>query len=501
VADPDRPALELPDLIARVRAGLPAGMQVWLVGGAVRDALLRRPVHDFDFVVTGDALAGARALADALGGAYYPLDSERGVGRVVLAREGGRITLDFSRLRGPDLAADLAARDFTINAIAADIAAPGARIDPLRGERDLRGKIIRACSPTALDDDPLRALRAVRLAAELRFRIDKPTLAAVRAQAERLAQVSIERRRDELLRCLGGPRPAAAIRTLDRLGLMPALIPELPALHGITQSPPHVYDVWGHTLTALGRLADVLAVLDPIYDVDKASDLTLGLVSLRLGRHRQALGGHLATALNDDERPVRTLLLLACLLHDIGKPATRTVEPDGRIRFFDHDQVGAGITQARLTELRLSTDEVQRVSAIVAHHLRPLQLSDEAEVTRRAVYRFYNQTGEAGIDVVLLSLADCLGTYGDGPPPVDEWNRLLDVCSQLLRAYFETPTQAIHPPVLLSGHDVMSEFGVEAGPRLGRLLAELREAQAAGEVADRGAARNWVRAYLAERHD
>jgi putative nucleotidyltransferase with HDIG domain len=420
---------------------------------------------------------------------------------VVLWRARQRITLDLSRLRGPDLAADLAARDFTLNAIAADLAQPEALIDPLQGERDLRAKLIRACTPSSLDDDPLRAIRAVRLAAELRFRIDQPTLAGVRAQAERLSQVSIERRRDELLRCLGGPRPAAAIRSLDLLGLMPALIPELLALRGVTQSPPHVYDVWEHTLTVLGRLVDVLAVLDPVYDMDAASDLTLGLVSLRLGRHRQALGGHLAAALNDDERPVRLLLLLACLLHDIGKPATRTVDPDGRIRFFDHDQVGAMIAQARLTELRLSTDEVQRVSAIVAHHLRPLNLSHETQVTRRAVYRFFKQAGEGGVDVVLLSLADFLGTYGDGPPPVDEWNRLLDVGSQLLRAYYETPQESIQPPVLLSGHDLMDEFGLEAGPALGHLLAELREAQAAGEVLDREAAAAWVRAYLARHHD
>ncbi len=484
-------------MLEQVRVHLPAGLPAWLVGGAVRDALLRRPVRDFDFVVNGDALAVARGLADALGGAYYPLDHERGVGRVVLVRDDGHLTLDVSRLRGPDLIADLVARDFTINALATDLAQPDVLIDPLGGERDLRARLIRACSPTSLADDPLRVLRAVRLAAELRFRIDPSTLAEVRAQASRLADISAERRRDELVRCLGGPRPAAAIRSLDLLGLLPALIPELPALHDVGQSAPHVYDVWEHTLTVLARLGDVLAVLDPVYDAETASDLTLGLVSLRLGRHRQALGQHLAAAISG-ERPKRTLLLLASLLHDSGKPATRSVEPSGRIRFFDHDQAGARLAHDRLMELKFSTDEAQHVSAIVAHHLRPLLLSAEPNVTRRAIYRFGTQCGEAGIDVVLLALADFLGTYGDGPPPVDEWNRLLDVCSQLLRAYFETPSESIRPPALLTGNDVMSEFAIEAGPRLGRVLAALREAQAAGEVADREAARRWVSVYLDE---
>ena len=494
----ERPALPQSELVGQVRAHLPAGASAWLVGGALRDALLRRPVRDFDFVVAGDALAGARAVANALGGAYYPLDAERGVGRVVLETPQGRVTLDLARLRGPDLPADLTARDFTLNAMAVDLARPAELIDPLHGERDLRGRLIRACSTTAIADDPLRAIRAVRLAAELRFRIDKLTLLEIRAQAARLASVSAERRRDELMHCLGGARPAAAVRSLDLLGLMPALLPELSALHGVTQSPPHVDDVWEHTLTVLQRLTEILAVLGPVYNSDAASDLTLGLVSLRLGRHRQALAEHLAAAAGEYTGHPPAPLLLASLLHDIGKPATRTVEAGGRIRFFNHDQLGADLTRERLTALRYSSDEVQRLSAIVAHHLRPLNLSGEPEVTRRAVYRYFHQTGAAGIDVVLLALADFLGTYGDSAPPVDDWNRLLDVCSALLRAYFETPEQTVRPAAVLTGDDLIRDFGLRPGPDLGKLLAELREAQAAGEVSEREGAAEWVRAYLAQ---
>ena len=492
----DRPAQPHSELPRQVRAQLPDGLPAWLVGGAVRDRLLRRPVRDFDFVVAGDALAGARAIANALGGAYYPLDAERGVGRVVLETSDGQVTLDLARLRGPDLLADLRARDFTLNAMAIDLARPDELIDPLQGERDLRAKLIRACSDTAMADDPLRTIRGVRLAAELRFRLDRATQAAIRAQAGRLGGVSGERRRDELMHCLSGPRPAAAIRSLDLLGLLPALLPELAALHGVTQSAPHVYDVWEHTLMVLQRLIDLLAALDPVYDAETASDLTLGLVSLRLGRHRQALGEHLAAAAGAAQAGPQAPLLLASLLHDIGKPATRTVEPGGRICFFNHDQAGADLVGERLTELRFSSEEIQRQSAIVAHHLRPLGLSGEDQVTRRAVYRYFHQTGAAGIDVVLLALADFLGTYGDSPPPVDDWNRLLDVCSALLRAYFETPEQNVRPPALLTGDDLMRDFGLRAGPGLGRLLAELREAQAAGEVTEREAATSWVRAYL-----
>jgi putative nucleotidyltransferase with HDIG domain len=495
MAEADRPALELPPILDEVRASLPTTGAAWLVGGAVRDLLLGRRPQDFDFVMPGDALAASRAVADKLGGAYYPLDSERGVGRVIVDRDGRKLTLDFARLRGVDLAADLAARDFTINAIAVDLNDTARVIDPTGGVRDLRAKIVRAAGPTSIADDAVRTIRAVRFAAQLGFRLEPATLAEVRGHGSALASTSAERRRDEFMRCLGGPRPAAALSSLERLRLLPALAPELTALKGLTQSPPHTYDVWDHTLATVTRLVDVLAVLQPVHDVDAASDITLGLVSVRLGRHRQALGRHLSETVAGD-RPVRTLLMLAALLHDVGKPATRTLEADGRIRFLGHETVGAELTLARAAELRLSTEEGRRVSVVVANHLRPLQLAAEGGASRRAIYRFFTQTGAAGVDIVLLSLADFLAGHGDGPPPVEEWNRLLDVCAAMLNAYYEQPQKVVNPPALLNGDDLIGSFGLKAGPALGELLAQLREAQAAGEVVDKAGAEEWVRARL-----
>jgi putative nucleotidyltransferase with HDIG domain len=496
MSDFDLFPLNLPPIVAQVQQVLPAALPAWLVGGALRDAILRRVVHDLDFVVDGDALASARTTANALGGAYYPLDSERGVGRILLTRGDERYTLDFARLRGADLASDLAARDFTINAIAADLSRLAALIDPMNGQRDLRAKVIRTCRPTSIADDPVRGIRAVRFAAQFRFRLDRRTLAEVRGQASALASVSAERRRDEFMRCLAGPRPAAALRSLQVLGLLPFVIPELTSLKGLGQSAPHEYDVWEHTLATVTRLADILKVLNPVYDVDTASDLTLGLVSLRLGRHRHSLGRHLAMPVSG-ERSAHSLLVLAALLHDIGKPLTRLVEPGGAIRFFNHERAGAGLVQQRLNELRFSSDEIKRVSTVVANHLRPRQLATGPELTHRAIFRFFRQTGEAGIDVILLSLADFLGKYSGGPPPVEPWNKLLDVGVALLQAYFEHPLETVNPPAILTGDDLMGIFGLPAGPQLGSLLMELREAQAAGEVRSREGALEWVRAQLA----
>jgi putative nucleotidyltransferase with HDIG domain len=494
---PEHRDLNFPSLVAELRNLLPAPEKTWLVGGAVRDALLNRRLRDLDFAVDGDALALARAAANALSAPFYPLDAERDVGRVIVARDDERFTLDFARLRAPDLLADLAARDFTINAMAVSMAEPENLIDPLNGEADLRAKIIRACASHAIADDPIRGIRAIRLAAQLDFRLDPQTRADVRAQASALAQTTPERRRDEFIRCLGGPRPAAALRALELLGLLEHLAPEVLPLKGLAQSPPHELEAWEHTLITVARLDEVLNVLGPVHDVDAASDLTHGLISLRLGRFRRPLAEHLSQALSGD-RPARWLLMLAALLHDAGKAQTRTVEPDGRIRFLNHEAVGAELAGGRLTRLRFSADEVRRVSAVIAHHMRARHLSKaQASPSRRAVYRFFRDAGEAGVDIVLLSLADFLAKSSSGPPPQEEWAKHVGVCAELLGAYFERPHESVSPPSLITGHDLIAEFNLEAGPQIGELLETVREAQAAGEIADRAGALEFVRQRLA----
>jgi poly(A) polymerase len=490
VPEPTRERLRLPPLFEEVRRLIDEaqpGAQVWLVGGAVRDGLLGRDTHDLDFAVQGDALRLARAVAGRLGGAFYPLDDDRGTGRVVLPRDEARYFVDFAALRAPDLEHDLRGRDFSLNALAAPLAEPEALIDPVGGEADLRAKLIRACGPDSLRDDPVRCLRAVRLAAQFDFHIHKETRQAVKREASGLANVSAERIRDEFMRLLGGRRASAAVRALDVLGLFEFVAPEMGALKGLAQSAPHAFDAWEHTLATLERLEALLAVLGPVHDPDAAADLPLGLATARLGRFRAGLAEHLSACLSSD-RPTRQLLFLAALLHDAGKPATRAVRGDGRITFYRHDQVGAEIAERRAEGLRLSADEVQRVRTIVACHMRPLFLANESGgPSRRAIHRFYQTAGAAGVDVCLLSLADTLATWGPAFRQ-DDWNRLTEVVAALLRGYFEEYEQVIEPEPLVNGRDLMVHLNLAEGPVIGKLLAAIRESQAAGEVADRAGA-------------
>jgi tRNA nucleotidyltransferase/poly(A) polymerase len=475
------------------------GVQVWVVGGVVRDALLGRPVHDWDFAADRDALGLARAVGDTLGGAYFPLDTERGAGRVILAAEHGvRLELDFAVLRGDDLEADLAVRDFTINAMALD--ETGALVDPLGGEADLKARYIRATNEHAFQNDPVRMLRATRLEAELGFEIEPQTAAWMCRDAPLLALPSAERLRDEFARGLGFPGTSVYLQRLDELGLLLHVIPELESLKGVIQSPPHRFDVWRHTLAIVDTLEMVVAAVTGAslrprrHTLANVPPAVWGDIARVLNQFSGDVREHLAVVLCDDRN--RALLLkLAALLHDVGKPETWSEGEDGYIHFYGHEPAGARIAAARLRKLRFSRDEVKRARTIVEGHLRPPHLARAEKVTRsgrkekrsdsrRAVYRYFRATGDAGVEIVLLSLADHLATWG---PNLRErrWARRLEVAELLLSHYFERREETIAPPPLVSGHDLMTELRLEAGPEIGRLLEALREAQAAGEVRTR----------------
>ncbi len=486
-------------LMLLLRQQLPADQVLYLVGGAVRDAILGREVHDLDFAVPQNALKLSRTLADKLSAAFYPLDVENDTARLVIIHaDGHRDILDFAGFRGGSLEDDLRGRDFTLNAIALDLRSGEIR-DPLGGLVDLRAKRLRACSATSMSDDPVRILRAVRQAASYGLSIDKTTREWMKAAVPGLDNVSAERSRDEILKILAGPRPDTALRALDLLGVLPHILPELAAMKGVTQSSPHVQDVWSHTLSVLRHLEDILDLLAPQYNEEKSNaDLYNGLLVLKLGRYRTQLGEHLAQKLNTD-RPMRALLFLAALYHDAEKPSTRTVEESGRIRFFSHEDKGAQTVLRRAIALRLSNDEMDRLKLIVANHMRVHAHTDRLRkgqpISRKAIYRFFRDTGPAGIDVILHSLADLRATY-ETTLPQEHWAAELDICRALLEAYFETPEQVVHPPQLLNGDDLMAEFSLKPGRQIGQLLEAIRESQAEGNLSSREEALAFAREWL-----
>ena len=491
----------LPPLIDKIKDALSPEQEIYLVGGAVRDLLTSRLSPDFDFALPSNGISLARKVANTLHADFLPLDEERDTGRVIfISEEGTRIFLDFATYRGANLEEDLRARDFTINALAYNLR-DNTIIDPLNGANDIRAKVIRACSPTSMADDPVRILRAVRQAAAFGFTIDKPTREWMKQSTDQLKSISPERLRDEIFKILQGPKADASIRALDMLGVFSHLMPELLKMKGVEQSPPHIHDVWTHTLAVLDYLDQTISGLRVGYNAEKTNDMYTGLLGLRLGRFREQIAQHFAQSLNVD-RSHRSLLFFAALYHDVCKPDTKTHDETGRIRFFDHDMQGAEIAAERARSFNLSNDEVERIHTIIKNHMRihffgSRMLAENQTPSRKAIYRFFRDTGKAGVDLILLGLADLRGTSAN-ELTIDIWTAYLDVARILLENYWERPEEVVAPPRLLDGNDLMKELNLKPGPIIGQLLEAIRENQAAGKIENREQALSFAREEIAK---
>ncbi|MCA9995840.1 MAG: HDIG domain-containing protein [Anaerolineales bacterium] len=465
--------LQLPPLLAELRPFfLQQATAVYLVGGAVRDAVLGRPSHDLDFVVAQGGIKLALRLGDMLGAPAYILDRARDTGRVVLADT----TLDFACFRGEDLAADLLARDFTINALALPATAVYVHslIDPSGGLADLAAGRLRPTHVEAIVSDPVRALRGVRLALAFGLAVDETTTAVLRAAAPLLPNVSPERVRDELVKLLQTAVPDQAIGWLHDLGLLAVVLPEITALDNVAQSLPHHEPVLAHTISVLRWL---MAVERAVVGQEPA----LAAVTEVLAPCAEALQQHWARGV-DGGINGRLLLRLGALFHDVGKKETQTMEENGRIRFLGHDMAGAETAAAWLRQFAFSNEAIDHVRLLVAGHMRPLNLAQSGSLSRRSVYRYFRQTRLAGLDIAVLSLADHLATY-NGPGEAETWEQLLKITGQLCHHYIHGHAETVAPPPLLNGRQLMAALQLPPGPEIGRLLRLIEEGQAAGEIA------------------
>ena len=478
-------------ILTAVSDFLSGQVKAYLVGGFIRDALLKRATADIDIALAADALEIAPKLADALGGKFVQLDKQNHICRVVVMDEkapsGGRWQLDFTSFEGA-IEQDLSRRDFTIDAIAVDLEEVNLKdftlIDPFNGLADLKNRVIRAVSQTAFEDDAVRLLRAVRLAAELGFSLDKKTEALVKSQCHLIADVAGERLREELVRLLAIPHPERFLFHLDELGLITALFPELAKAKGVEQPKEHSWNVFDHSLQTVIAVDFLLHQGSWEYTSDKV--LTVVPWSEALAEHfAQEVGGGSSR---------RSLLKLAALFHDICKPETKAVGEDGRTHFLGHAKLGAAAAADILTRLRFSSKEAKLVEIMINYHMRPGQMSQQGLPTQRAIYRYFRDTGEAGIDILFLSLADHLASRG---PNLDMagWREHAEMVAYVLEKHFEQ--QLVEPVRLVDGHDLINIFGLSPGPALGEILEAVREAQASGELNDREEALDYIRQRLA----
>jgi len=446
--------------VALARRALAGEDRVWIAGGAVRDAALGREVIDLDLATAGDPATAAKAVAREGDGHSFELSAEFATWRAVAA--DGAWQIDVTALRGETIEADLEERDFTIGAVAVPLAG-GEPIDPHGGLADLDQRVLRVVAERSFAADPLRLLRAARFAAALALEIDPATVSLARNEAGRAAESAGERQLVELRQLLGGPDPLRGLTLLDELGLTPVVLPELEALRGVEQGPNHHLDVHGHTMAVLERTLEVEADLE------------------RFGGER---AGELEALLAEplaDEMTRGTALRFGALLHDIGKPATRS-ERNGYVTFIGHDGDGAEIVGRLCERLRASRVLTRHLQGLTLHHLRLGFLVHEAPLPPRRVHEYLRATEPVAADVTLLTIADRLSARGSGPFATEEAIEAhLSLARQMLAAALDWRRDG-PPEPLVRGDQLAAELGIVEGPEVGELLAELEAAQYAGEI-------------------
>ena len=448
-----------------VQAAL-GGKRAWIVGGALRDALLRRPVADVDVALPAEEVKGAaKALGRAVRGPSFELSGEFGAWRVIGPDRAFQV--DLAPLQGETIEDDLARRDFTVNAMARRVGSgDGAEglIDPHGGARDLAAQRLRMVAPRAFDDDPLRVLRLARFASELPLTPDAETLAEAAARAPRITTVAAERVFAELKRVIAADRVLDGLELMATLGLTEHVLPELTALQGVAQNRYHHLDVHDHTLEVL---AETVAL-------ELAPEAVLGDDALT-----ERLRGYLGRPFSD-ELTRGAALRFGALLHDAAKPETQAFHDDGTVLGFPgHADLGADVARAVLARLKASEKLRAHVALLARHHLGLGYLVHKAPLDRRTIHTYLTRTSPVEVDVSLLSIADRLATRGRKAE--EAIAKHLDVASVVLPLALDFADWRAQPP-LVRGDELARALDTRPGPQIGALLAEIDAARYAGEV-------------------
>jgi len=447
-----------------------------VVGGVIRSTILNHPVDDLDFIIQGNALACARHVADKLNADYFTLDAKRGVGRVLL-RDQARTVIDISRLHSNGIEADMLARDFTINAMAIRCQNPKQIVDPTRGLEHIHKKQICMVSEHSFADDPIRLIRAIRIAVQTDFIIKRNTRTAIRKHVKKLSQVSTERVRDEFMRCLASKSPVQAIHLLSHLNMMSYILVDWDN-NSVEQA-----------LSKLRALQSLVAIILPRKTPDAACEYTLGLFASTVGQYRPELEKYLSETVSDksNRRQRYQLMYVAILLRSLSLSSER---------------------KKLVNLLKLSKSECAMISAMIIIEELPerLSIAEDSLLRRhkstqpgslssskaRAIHTYFRKNSTVAIEMGLLALAEIISKYGPQIPH-ELWERKLAAMFALLDGYFDRYDQLIRPKDIINGNDLIQEVGYKPGQEIGAILQQITEAQAAGEVRDRDAALSMAR--------
>ena len=441
---------------------------IYLVGGTVRDLLMGRKQADVDLAIRGDFVRVAAMIADKCQGKVVDLGKK---GFAVLRVASPSLSVDITPLTGQTIEEDLCKRDFTINAIAYDVAA-GRLVDCSGGLADLKQKTIRMVSDTVFTKDPARLVRAYRLAAMLEFGIDPQTRAAIGRFGHLIDQIAGERIWAELLKLFTLPHASPIVRQMAEDNLLVSIFPELKPSIGCIQNRFHQFDVFEHSLRTYEQLERLLA--------NTNDQFTNRLTADEMAR----LLDHGA------------LMKYAALLHDVGKPSTKRTHTDGHVGFPGH--AGRGATIAAIISERLRLSKLQRDTAvtIIRNHVRPLFLflaMQNGTLSHRGTIRFFNHCGPLTLPILFHSMADSMAKH---QILQSKDSGFISFCNRLMDDYVIFRDHKTISPPLINGHDLIKIFGLFPAPRFKWILSRVDEHRLSGELSTREEALDWVRAQL-----
>jgi tRNA nucleotidyltransferase/poly(A) polymerase len=470
---------------------LPKDAHGFLVGGAVRDVLLNRPIHDFDIAYSGSIKPYAKKVADSLGASYFVLNEQFQTARVISTIKN-QFSIDIVGMRGKTIEDDLNLRDFTINAMAFDLRNLGKLIDPKNGAKDLLEKRLKACSEYSFHDDPIRVLRAIRQSIFFGLRIDQTTSQLMKGSISDLSSMSSERIRDEFMRTLDLPNPVTAVNILDLLNILDLILPtvNISSLK-MFNHPETKTNLWENIVLTMKNLLMLEQVLIGDYISGGARTLRGGEAVLQLGRYRFELQKVLEKQLHQDRR-IRSLMVLACLFLNSHRLSNQYKTDGVKLKNFG---VLSNDFYSCAKKLTLTNKEAkwgsQMVGGIQIFH----DMATGFDSNRNdMIYRYFRILGDSGLLTCLLGLSETLTYEGLNGFEV-RWHSELLFSKAVMEAYWEKHALIINPPLYLNGDEIKDTFKEIKPDQIGSWIERISEATASGLIHNKSDALRFIQEY------
>ena len=469
--------------------------EIYAIGGYLRDKLISKFNKDLDFVVKKNSIKAAREIADFFGGDFYTLDNKRETARALIPFENQQLIVDVALINGENIFDDLRKRDFTLNAMAINLIEPDKIIDPLGGQVDLQLKKLIPCSKSSFSDDPVRTLRAVRFIQNLGLDFDQNIKPAIISASKNLHKISAERIRDELCQILGLSGLDRSYELLAEFGLITQVFPEISNLKEIAPKIPHMHDALTHSL----RVSELIRFfLDCIFNTEeKSENKFINDIQLLIDNYKDSM----IKLLNKFDKlnfSIYPLMALTALYHDSAKQNILPVEEEGKIVFPDHAKKSAEIVRTRMSALAFSNEDINFVETIIRYHMSGyLKSIGEDDNPNRGIYCYFQETGDLGVLLGFFHLADLIATYEETLSSI-RWRSALNTMERILDRWFNHFEEVISPTRLITGDELIKEFGMNPGRKIGQILDRIREEQAAGILSEKKLALDFAKKMIDE---